>query len=155
MFPNCFLLVLLGEPNVYPGQMGYIIPPVYSCSAPLSLHHWTWPEHLKREASWRQPNQKPEPLRVTPFNTKKQPIYSELVVVVRAPNAAQTLCKGNSNWMLVSTVLQVIIQNSWQSWGFECRWTGESESVWDLLPTQVSRALLVPGQSPLHSLWSG
>lgn len=44
-----------GKPKAFPGQLGYVIPPVCSGSASGFPLGWTCPEYLHREANSRHP----------------------------------------------------------------------------------------------------
>ena len=50
--PRDPLLLLLGGPEAFPGQMGYIIPAVSSGSARGLLPGWTCPKRCNQEAYW-------------------------------------------------------------------------------------------------------
>jgi len=71
-------LELLGDPEAFPGQMRYIIPPAGSGSAPRSPPSRTCPEYLEGEAPGRHPNQMPKPPHLTPFDAGEQRLYSKL-----------------------------------------------------------------------------
>lgn len=73
---NAFQL-LLGDAEMVPGQMRYIVPPASSMSTPGAPLCWTWREKVSRETSKKHPDQIPKPLRLAPFNTKEQGLYSE------------------------------------------------------------------------------
>ncbi len=58
----------------------------YGVSPPGSPPSWTCLENLQREASRRHPNQMPGPPQQASFDTKEQPLNSELPPDVRAPH---------------------------------------------------------------------
>ncbi|KAF7649936.1 hypothetical protein LDENG_00133850 [Lucifuga dentata] len=68
-----------------PGQMGYVIHPMCSGSAPGSPPSWTCPEYLQREMSRRYHNQMPKPPQLAPFNAKEQKFYFEPLRDFRTP----------------------------------------------------------------------
>lgn len=71
-FPSNVFHRLPGEPEVFQGQMTYIIPPVL-VGVPQSLfpvgRGW---KNLQRKVPWRHPDQMPEPPQLAPFNVKEQ-----------------------------------------------------------------------------------
>lgn len=72
MFPSIAFQLLLGDPNVVPGQMGDVMPPASpGHSLGLSLR-WTCPEHFYWEVSCRHPEQMLKLPQPAVFNTKEQ-----------------------------------------------------------------------------------
>ena len=82
--PSDTLQLLLGGPEVLPGQKGYIIPPASPRSAlgppPSGL------ENLQSEATRRHPNQMSKPPQLAPFEVEEQWLYSELPLNGGAPH---------------------------------------------------------------------
>ena len=86
LLPSNVFQFLLGDPEAFPGQLGYVIPPVSSRSTSWSPTSWMCPENLQGEAPRRHPDQMPEPPQLAPFDAKEQRLYSELPPDVRAPH---------------------------------------------------------------------
>jgi len=80
-------LVLLGDPEAFPGQKGHIIPlasPRPALGPPPSR---PCPENFQREVF--PPggiNQMPEPPQLTPFNAEEQQLYSDFPLDGQAPH---------------------------------------------------------------------
>ncbi|KAK5607697.1 hypothetical protein CRENBAI_014404, partial [Crenichthys baileyi] len=74
-FPGDILQLILRDPKAFPGQMGYIVPPVGFGSSPGSPHSGKCLENLQREAPRRHLNQMPDPPELTPFDVKEQWLY--------------------------------------------------------------------------------
>ena len=67
-----------GDPEVFPGQMGYAIPPVNSGSTLSYTPSWLCPVNLQWKVPRRHPDQMSEPPQLSPFDAKELQFYSEL-----------------------------------------------------------------------------
>ena len=67
-----------GDPEVFPGQMGYAIPPVSSGSTLSYTPSWLCPVNLQWKVPRRHPDQMSEPPQLSPFDVKELQFYSEL-----------------------------------------------------------------------------
>lgn len=63
LLPSSTFQLLLGDPKVFPGQVGYLVPPASSRSVPGSHPNCSCLVHLSREARRRHPNRMPRPLQ--------------------------------------------------------------------------------------------
>lgn len=77
--PSDIFQLLLRNPEAFPVQMRYVIPPASSRSTPRSPSTWTVP-NLQRKAPRRPYDQMPEPTQMSPLD------YSELPLDIRAPH---------------------------------------------------------------------
>ncbi len=64
---------------MFPGQMGYAIPAMFSGSALESPPSWRTLEYIQREASKRPIDQMPEQFQLAVFKPKEQYTYSKLL----------------------------------------------------------------------------
>lgn len=71
LLPRNTSQLLLGDPEAFPGQMRYIIPPAGSGSAQGSPPSWPCQENIQREAPRRHPNQLPRTTSAGSFQRKE------------------------------------------------------------------------------------
>lgn len=70
--PPAMFQLLHGDPEVFLGQRGYVIPPVRSGPALVSPPRWMCPENLQRKGPRRHSNQTLDPPRLGLYNMKGQ-----------------------------------------------------------------------------------
>ena len=114
LLPSNVFQFLLGDPEAFPGQLGYVIPPVSSGSPTC----WTCPENIQGEAPRRHPDQMPEPPQLAPFETKEQLLSSPLLTLsLRLSPATLRRKLILAIWDLIGCirdlVLSVTTQCSW------------------------------------------
>ena len=140
--PSNTLQLLLGDPEAFPGQKRYIIPPAGSGSASASPPSRTCPENLERQAPGRHPDQMPEPPQLTPFDAEEQRLYSELPPDVWAPHL---ISKAEPSHPPEETQFGRLYPRS-PSFGHYPQLTGEGWNV----DGPVNRELRLPAQLLLH-----
>ena len=118
LLPSNTSQLLLGNPETFPGQMRYIIPPVSSGSAPGSPPSWSCQENIQREAPRRHPNQLPRTTSAGSFQLKE----------AAAPLWAPSRCPSSSSYLRGWATLIRGLIFSWSlpkacdhGWVLECR----------------------------------
>ncbi len=96
--PSNTFQLLWGDPEAFPGQMRYVIPPACSGSTPGSLASWMYLENLHRKPPRRHLDQMPEPPR-RHLDQMPEPIGSfwrkGAVALLRAPSG----CLSSSSYL--------------------------------------------------------
>lgn len=84
----------LGDPEEFPNQMRYVIPPACSGSALGSPPTRLFLKNHQREVPMRHPNQVPESPQLAPFDVKERRLYFELPPDFQATHYSKPMTTG-------------------------------------------------------------